>query len=631
MAGAFWLRNSIPPPASSSSSSGSRRNLNTRRQRDNLTNHHHNHVDSSNSSSGMNNVGEKTSLLSASTWIPEYTGLPSFPPPPPPPPNPDSNHNNVVTTTCSSSIHWRLRLRYTLFTLLLLSIITPFYNLIVGDGWPFPPIRRPNPLHPPSNPTPPPIDPSLKSLTFSYGLSLDSSYYTYLLNISEQINPTHFPAGISGDIHILTGEEYQPHPIQAYIQISSRSSTPLSRIHPSHNQIPSGPENLILTSSSPKNTTTPEAHSNPQNDEYKHYDGEEEEEEEFPITITIYIYTRPRVVLFSQQGVHITSHTLNISIAPATFFETYRMSITSTHGNIHSGINPPHLLYFTAHSLSATTLHGNITGTWSLPSSISLSTPGGWVDVDVYPKLWSVGSWTKGDIRVHALRDVRVHMPFRRDLLSLRNGTVDVMSEEGGVDVEVVHGAVTNITALRGGIKGRVLPFWSIWQFQRDIYPPVLETWSAFDTELTVEMPCLDPPVMEGINGLEMVKGRHVSSDGGDGGGVVVVRYPIDGWKGKARVESGGGDGKVGVILPDGVDDEGRIVREEGKGVVRWEGEEGKSVVDVRGAGEVRFELWREERRTAMMRMFEEEEEYRKKVHLRRSKKVIGRKAKMYE
>ncbi|KAK6537599.1 hypothetical protein TWF694_011779 [Orbilia ellipsospora] len=591
MAGAFWLRNSIPPPASSSSTSSRRRCSPTNR------------VDNVNNSS---DVGEKTPLLSAlaSASIPEYTGLPSFPPNNP---NPDDN-NNVIT---ASSIPWRQRLRYTLFTLLLLSIVTPFYNLIVGDGWPFPPIRRPNPLHPPHNPTPPPIDPSLNSLTFSYGLSLNSSYFTYLLNISEQIDPTHFPAGISGNIHILTGEEFQSHPLHAYIQISSRSSTPLSRLRPSYDRIPSGPESLILTSSS-------------QNSEV----GEKEDGDEHPTTVTIYIYTRPGAFLFSQ-GVHITSNILHISLAPVTFFETSIMSITSIHGNIHSGIKPNYLLYFTTHALTATTLHGNITGAWSLTSAISLSAVRGSADVDIYTKRWPAGSWTRGDIKVMALGHVRVFMPFQQDLLSLRNGTVEIVSEEGSVDAEVVHAAMTNITALKGSIKGRVLPFWSILQFQRDIYPPVLETWSASDTELTVERPWLAPPVREGVNGLEIVKGRHVSQDGG-----VVVRYPIDGWKGKARVESDGGDGKAVITLPDGVDDEGRIVREEGKGVVRWDGEEGKSVVDVKGAGEVRFELWREETKNQeilKLKELNEEDEYRKKVHTRRSKKVIERKGKMYQ
>ncbi|EPS43489.1 hypothetical protein H072_2551 [Dactylellina haptotyla CBS 200.50] len=532
---------------------------------------------------GANNdrlyVDEKTPLLPASK-SPEYTGFPSSSSssssssassPPLLPPD-----QNVDTPASDNTIPWRQRLRQTLLALLILSIIAPIFNTLWYGGIIPIPLPRPNPLHPPHNPTPPPIDPNLSSQTLFYGLNPGAAnYYVYYLNITESLNPAHFPAGLTGNIHFLTGEEFQSHPLNIYIQLSSLTPSPFSRIHPTHTQVDLGPEHLHLSSSS------------------RPTDDSSAPEYEHPTNVDVYIYTRPHTLQFGR-GFHLSSSTFNMTFGAWAFFETYNMYLSSVAGNIHSAIRPEFLQYFTAHVMSVSTLFGNISGIWSLGSSIAFNASGaaaadkdnrggtgGVVDIDVYPKRWSAGPWTRGDISITARRDVKMWMPFAKGTLSLRNGTVGITSLQGDIDTNLVHGALTNLTAVEGGIRARVLPFWSHSSWQPQVYPPVFETRAKKETEVNVDVPHLQLP--GDLNPLEMMTGRHYS-DGGD----VVVRYPFGSWKGTARVESG--EGTAEVVAPAGWED--RIVRD-GEKAVEWRGEVGKSRVEVKATGSATFELWR--------------------------------------
>ncbi|KAF3904735.1 hypothetical protein ABW20_dc0100896 [Dactylellina cionopaga] len=560
MAPAFWLRQSSTRPPRHSRP---RRNRDLEDAQDVVV------VDGPNHPL---NVDEKTPLLgstkagSSSTNV-GYGGIA-----PSPPAGSDSD------APITSRTYWRDRLRDALLALLFFSLFTSLYSLFAptcSGG-----IPRPGPFHPPYNPTPPPIDPAYYSRTFDFGLNVDNNHFGHTVDITEQLDSAHFPGGIEGTVHIFTGERYQTHNLRVYVQVSSLSSPPIRRITASHTPTLLRETVELRSHSIPASPLVADESENARELEPPQGGDDKDGGKEHPTKVNVYIYTRPETLQFG--NFWLRSNLLNITFSPPwTFFETYHLHLSSVRGNIHSAIPAMYLQYLTAHELTATTARGNITGIWSLGASLSFSA-GGTTDVSVYPKRWSSGPGTAGNISVSSDEGVSLRMPFESDNLSLRNLTVELFSSKGDVNAQVIQGAYTNITAAEGNVKARLLPYWSYYTWRKDVSPPGLYTKSKGDTSVTVEKAVDD--VSYGVKPLEMVVCEHVAEKGG-----VTVRYPAGGWKGIARVESENGKADINGVK-DGMG--GKVVRE-GEGVVKWAGEKGKSDVKVKAGGDAKFEFWR--------------------------------------
>lgn len=250
------------------------------------------------------------------------------------------------------------------------------------------------------------------------------------------------------------------------------------------------------------------------------------------------VFVKPHTVQFGAFNANLQGP--DIEIAAGLEFESYRMSLFTGAGGIHGAETNS----FTAHDISVATVNGSITGTWSLPSSISLRT-GGWqsigsspIDINIVPKRWSHGPTTAGSLSASSSTgDITIRMPFARDTLSLRNTSIAIHSEAGSIEGTFVTGGETSLTTgAYGSINATLLPNFGL----RDTVHITTST-AAGETEIRVL-----PPIVDGyykINPLNNTRSDH-SSKGGD----IRLHYPPE-WRGTALGLSKAGN--VSISGPD--------------------------------------------------------------------------------
>ncbi|KAK6525670.1 hypothetical protein TWF281_010722 [Arthrobotrys megalospora] len=538
----FWIRSSIPAGPSNIN----RNQCPRHRDLENVEAQNH-----------LLNTNEKTPLLrkhdisnygSSSSSPSPLTPL--LPPPTPSPPIPRTSHH-------------RLRIRKLLLILLCISLLTPIYQIAKTLFSSFP-----------CSPRPPSIPWRYYSRQYVYGLTPASTSDTYTLAVHESINTQDFPGGIKGSVKILTGTRFQSHNLLVYVQVFSTSPYSIPFITTSKTVTPYSSENITI-SSLPNINQGDTATTRPPPETF----------------VNIYIYTRPEPVRLGHTSISTTSLDIILPASGARF-ETRLLSLSSISGRIANYFEyfphgPTDPLY--ASDVSLSSLNNSITGTWSYALSFSAAAPAKEAEITLLPHKISWGPSTPADITIVSGKTLAVNMLFTKEALSLRNTSISITSYHGDIFATLVSGYYTNITALEGNIQSRLLPYWEHWSGsdEHDWYEKLtLETWSKENTSLVVE-----PPVNDGsmwyVNPLESTVAKHVAEKGG-----VLVKYPVDYWKGKVEVES---DTRAEIVGVDGGSVPGAV--REGDGKVWLEGKKEGSRAAVKGGNGAVFEFRTGEKR----------------------------------
>ena len=224
------------------------------------------------------------------------------------------------------------------------------------------------------------------------------------------------------------------------------------------------------------------------------------------IVLDVTVFVKPHTLQFGEFKVG--TDVLDIEIAKDLTFETYHMQLFSTRGNIHGN----ETVDFTAHEISAHSQNGSITGNWSLPGKIELTT-GGWnsldkpIDIDLIPKMWSSGPSTQGVILASTTGgDIDIRMPLDHNL-SLRNMSINVHSQVGSIRGSLVTGFDTTLTTLSGSIDVTLLPYFAL----PDTSTLVTST-AAGHTNILVLPPIIDSYYQ--VNPLTNIKSEHSTTSG---------------------------------------------------------------------------------------------------------------------
>src|SRR3569833_1717269 len=175
------------------------------------------------------------------------------------------------------------------------------------------------------------------------------------------------------------------------------------------------------------------------------------------LAIDIFVFIKPQTLQFAATSIQTAN--LNIEIWPDLRFETYDMYLWSGKSVAGLGTYWDLLVFFIAFILWISTIDGPIKGNWSLPSSVTFETVSGNVDVDLFPKQWSAGPSTTGDLSARSRQgNVTIRMPLESGKRSLRNGTTRVEAPNGHISGTFVHSTITSLVAL-GSINVTLLPY----------------------------------------------------------------------------------------------------------------------------------------------------------------------------
>jgi hypothetical protein len=265
--------------------------------------------------------------------------------------------------------------------------------------------------------------------TFGFDINLNN-FYDHL-TIHENVSSSLFPGGVSGGLKLVKGDSDQPHSFIVLVRALSSSEDALDFISISNDTY-----SVYLDSRTPSL-------------------GSSDPSDGPLIAIDIVIFVKTHVMQFGHTNIFTTN--LDIDIWQDLDYETYHMNLSTIHGSI-TGIES---LYFTAHEISISSEHGSILGNWSLPSRISFTTTNGDIDINLIPKRWSSGPWTRADLSAVANSgDIAIRMPFEKDKLSLSNGTTRIKACNGSINGTFVHGAVTSLMA-SNSITATLLPQWA--------------------------------------------------------------------------------------------------------------------------------------------------------------------------
>jgi hypothetical protein len=365
-----------------------------------------------------------------------------------------------------------------------------------------------------------PHDPSRsneKSIEKRFGFDIDWRQYDEHLTIREALD--HFDhSNVSGLIAFVKGEPKQLHTFEVLARASSPSQSTLDCI-----EFSSDKSELSLTTNS--QCTSPPA----------------------PLHIAIIIAVRPKALQFGwDTGTRVNTNFLSIVIWRDLSYETYHMALHTTYGDIAC-----HETWaFTAHSISATSDHGSITGNWSLPSSIALTTLEGKIDIDLVPKRWSAGSDTLGDLKAESVSGaIDIRMPFAEDKLSLRNATTNITTHSGAIRADLVHGAITHIQSVSGTINTTLLPYWAFDEFHGVQHNYISTTCSMCNTTVDILTPILRN--FYPLRPLYFTRSRHHA-----GIGRMALGYPME-WAGVAEWKIGIGKASVSGVDYEVLEDTG--------------------------------------------------------------------------
>jgi len=262
-----------------------------------------------------------------------------------------------------------------------------------------------------------------------FNFDINQRYYTDHFTVEETIDPAVASGGLTGGLHLLSGDVNQAHSFIVLVRSSASAEDVLDHIvtnATSH-------ELRVFISKDCAGETS-----------------------DAKVDVSIVIFVRPHSLQFGGYGTTITTNSLDIKLWPGLWFETYHMKLLSHSGSITSS----ELQSFTAHSIHVETASGSVTGNWSLPSSITLITKDGSIDIDLLPKRWSYGPTTAGDLTaLSTTGNINIRMPTDHELLSLRNGTTDITSVLGHIRATLMHSAVTNVRTQVGSINITLVPY----------------------------------------------------------------------------------------------------------------------------------------------------------------------------
>jgi hypothetical protein len=362
-------------------------------------------------------------------------------------------------------------------------------------------------------------DPFVISKTIAFDVNRNS-YYDHL-TIHENVSSTIFPGGIAGGVQLVRGDRDQQHDFLVLVRISSSSEEALDLVSIS-NETQTVYVNSTVSAPSPSTS---------------------EPKDEFSIAIDIIIFVKPGVLQFGTTTIWTSN--LNIDIRQDLYFETYHMYLYATQGSI-TGIES---FAFTAHEISISIEHGSILGNWSLPSSISLTTDTGDIDIALVPKRWSSGPWTKGNLTALAKTgDIAIRMPLEENRLSLRNGTTRIEAHKGSITGTFVHGSVTSLLAYNS-ITATLLPYWAFYEWEGIQHNHITTSASHGNTTIEVLPPIIDTYYK--INPLFFSISRHIQSSDAPPSPLLHMNVTYPGqWGGTATGHAGFG----GLVYVSGED-----------------------------------------------------------------------------
>lgn len=254
----------------------------------------------------------------------------------------------------------------------------------------------------------------------------------------------------------------------------------------------------------------------------------------------------------------VTTDALDVVIGRGLDFETSHMMIWSANSDI-VGMETES---FFAHDIEIHTSNGAITGDWSLPSSIELSTgtfrsKNGNIDINLPPKRYSYGPWTPGTLKAStSIGDINIRMPLEHNKLGLRNMSIDMSSKSGSISGTFETGIYTSfVTGHNASVNATLLPF-----FQLPVRSSIVTSAEAGDTFVRVLPPVRDSYYK--INPLLDTKSEHVSLSGS-----IDLRYPLD-WAGTAvGVSDEGTVDVIGDAFDHVMRDEHLVVARKGTGM----------------------------------------------------------------
>ncbi|KAL1599531.1 hypothetical protein SLS60_007334 [Paraconiothyrium brasiliense] len=359
-----------------------------------------------------------------------------------------------------------------------------------------------------------------------FGFNISNSYHTHF-SVEEALDDRYDRSNVEGMIAFVPGDSRQPHHFEVLIKAKSSEKEPLDCL-----DFETDAESLLIQTSSTEGTTRCSSN-------------------KAKVQIDVIIAVRPNSLQFGS-GTTVKTRFFAIVIWPGLWFETYHMVLHSVYGDVTC-----HETYsFTAHSIHVSSNHGLISGNWSLPSLIGFSTNDGTIDLDLPPKRWSSGPWTKASLWAQSFSgNISIRMPFEEDKLSLSNSTTNIITQYGSVQATLVHGAVTNIRAVFGTINATLLPYWAFSEWEGVQHNYITTSCSRCNTTLNVLTPIVDN--YHKIPPLFFTKSRHEVVNG-----ELALSYPRE-WAGTAEwfVEVGTANisGEDYELVEDGL--HGRIQR----------------------------------------------------------------------
>lgn len=275
-----------------------------------------------------------------------------------------------------------------------------------------------------------------RDLRFGFG----EGTYMDPFTLTEDIDAQLFADGVNGMISVATGSSTQEHNFEVLVRISS--STSESVLDTVLVEVAGQVINLRALAPPPSS--------------------ERQQPEKRPdIKVKVAILVRPHTLQFGLTN--IDTKNLDIKLWPGLDFETYHLNLHTSLGSVTSS----EVNLFTAHEINIEAYSASITGTWSLPSSISFTSVNGDIDVDLIPKRWSTGPWTRGDLKATTqIGDISIRMPLQRDQLALRNYTAQLSTVVGSIRAELVHGALTDLMTYIGDINATLLTHWAFAEWQ---------------------------------------------------------------------------------------------------------------------------------------------------------------------